>query len=174
MKGWRLSLFLVLGIFLFIIAFIFLGQYKLARIKSSSGKLIGLWLTSQLFLDKDMDIISKKFEISSQKKQEWFKIRNVNKDQTNINFSNSGVYYKCLDELNYELINVYIDENAINSKRLSSNLYYIVLRCMFSNLVDDNQTNEDIGKTDLINYLMRISSNKNVPFLRGLPTSQGS
>lgn len=147
------SLVLFLSVFLFI----YFGQYKFIKIKSSSGKSVGLWLTSQFLLNKDLDAISKKFGINFQEKQKEFKISFVDKSQANIQFSNSGIYYKCFDEVRYNHINIFIEKNIIKNKNMASNLYLILLKCP---LVEMNKNSHDY--IDLMNHLMRISSEKNI------------
>ncbi|MEL7665872.1 MAG: hypothetical protein AAGU06_00340 [Candidatus Shapirobacteria bacterium] len=157
MKGWKLFLSVVLSIFLSIFVFIFFEQYKLVRIKLASGKLIGLWSTNQLLLNKDVETILRKFGTNLQEKKRRIKISFVNKNETGVQFSNSGIQYKCLNEAKYNHIYIFIDGNKINNKNMASNLYYISLKC---SLFDLNQNIQD-GE-NLMNYLMQASSNKNI------------
>lgn len=101
MKGRILFLFIVFSLFLFVFLFIFFGQYKFIRIKSSSGKSIGLRWTSQFLLNKDLDAISKKFGTNFLEKQKGFKINFVDESQTNVEFSNSGINYNCSKDATY-------------------------------------------------------------------------
>ena len=146
-----------LCILLFIFIFIFLGQYKLIGIKSSSGKLIGLWSRGQFILNKDIDIILKKFGTNFSEKQKRFKISFVDKSQTDIKFSESGIYYKCLNEVKYNRINIYVEKDKIKNKNMASNLYLILLKCSLVEI--DRGSNSYF---DLMNHLMRVSSDKNI------------
>lgn len=154
MKIRKIYFILVLCILFFI--FIFWGQYKLIFVKSSSRKLIGLWSTSQFLLNKDLNTISEKFGLNLVVKRRGFKISFVDKSQTRVKFSNSGMYYRCISEEESKGINIFIDEDENNNKNIASNLYYILLKC---SLVDLDQNTQD--DKDLLNYLMRTSSDIN-------------
>ena len=149
--------FFVIVLILFSCLFLFGGQYKVIGIKSSSSKLIGLWSTSQFLLNKDLDIISRKFNINFQKKQKGFKVSFVDTRQTNTLFSNSGIYYKCIDEVTSNQINIFIEKNTIVNENMATSLYYVLLSCSFTD-IDQNS----IDYNDFMNDLMRTSSKNNI------------
>jgi len=137
--------------------FIFWGQYKCIQIRLSSGKPVGLWLTSQFLLNKDLDVISNKFNIDFQRKQKGYKIIFVDKNQTNVKFSNSGIYYKCLDKIAYNQINIFIERDTVKYKNIASNLYLILLKCSLIEM-DRNST----SYIEIMNNFMQISSDKKI------------